>query len=253
MTKSQSSGNGEIASSGRTRPSERRSAGAPRRRTALSLDAIIARALAILDAEGIGALTLRRLAADLGAGVASMYWHVDNKDELLSLCYEATMEPLSRELREHRLDPAAWRAELRELLSGLFELMQSHPWVPQLMIGPLGQDAVVLRIWDQIGSVLTAAGLDEETVFYATSALATQVGAMGLAAARNAYGTDGRENREERLERRADELSRVDPAEYPYVAQGVIQFRDHSETDQFLGGIDLILDGVAARLHPEIS
>jgi AcrR family transcriptional regulator len=240
-----------MTSSERIRPSDRRAAGAPRRRTALSLDAIVARALAILDAEGPEALTLRRLAADLGTGVASMYWHVDNKDELLALCYEATMGPLSRELHERRLNPAAWRAELRALLSGLFELMQSHPWVPELMSGPQSQGAVVMRIWDQVGSVLAALGLDEETVFYASSALATQLGAMGLAAARNAYGTDGRESREERLQRRAGELAGVDPAEYPYIARSVTLFREHTERDQFLGGIDLILDGITVRLHPE--
>lgn len=216
----------------------------------LSLEAIISRALAVLDQEGIDALTLRRLAADLGSGVASMYWHVDNKDELLSLCYEATMEPLSRELREHRLDPAAWRAELRALFSRLFELMQSHPWVAQLMAGPQSQGPVVMRIWDQTGSVLSALGLDDETVFCAASALAAQLGAMGLAAAHSAYGTDGRADREERLQRRAEELSGMDPADYPYVAQSVNLFRDHSEKDQFLGGIDLLLDGIAARVRP---
>lgn len=229
-------------------PSERRAAGAPRRRTVLTLEAILTRALAILDAEGPDALTLRRLAADLGAGVASMYWHVDNKDELLRLCYEAVMEPFSRELGERRLDPADWRAELRDLLSRLFGLMQSRPWVPQLMIGvPLGKDPVVLRVWDQLGSVLTALGLDEETVFYATSALATQLGAMGLAAAYSAYAPG---SREQRLERQAGELAGTDPAEYPYVARSTALFRDHSDTDQFLGGIDLILDGISARQAP---
>jgi AcrR family transcriptional regulator len=240
-----------MTASGRTRPSDRRASGAPRRRTALSLDAIVGRALAILDAEGTEALTLRRLAADLGTGVASMYWHVDNKDELLALCYEATMEPLSRELHERRLDQAAWRAEVRLLLSRLFDLVQQHPWVPELMGGPQSQGPVVMRIWDQIGSVLAALGLDEETVFYASSALAVQLGATGMAAARNAYGTDGRESREERLKRRAGELAQVDPAEYPYIAQSVTLFREHTERDQFLGGVDLILDGITARLHPQ--
>jgi len=240
-----------MTASERARPSDRRASGAPRRRTALSLDAIVGRALAILDAEGSEALTLRRLAADLGAGVASVYWHVDNKDELLALCYEATMGPLSRQLHERRLDPAAWRAELRALLAGLFELIQSHPWVPELMSGPQSHGVVMMRIWDQIGDVLAALGLDEETVFYATSALAIQLGGMGLAAARNAYGTDGRESREDRLKQRAGELALADPAEYPYIAQSVTQFRDHTERDQFLGGIDLILDGITARLRPE--
>src|ERR671910_2827080 len=49
----------------------------------LSTDRIRAAALKILDEEGIEALTMRRLAADLGAGAASLYRHVANRDELL--------------------------------------------------------------------------------------------------------------------------------------------------------------------------
>lgn len=52
---------------------------APRRRP-LHRDRVVAQAITILDGEGPDALTFRRLAADLGVGVATLYWHVDNKD-----------------------------------------------------------------------------------------------------------------------------------------------------------------------------
>lgn len=232
----------------RLRPSDRRATGQRRARPALTLDAIVARACAILDAEGIDALTLRRLASELGVGVASMYWHVDDKDELLRLCYQATTEPLTRELLARPMDPADWRAGLRDLLSSLFKQFNMHPWIGTLMEGPLGQDTVVLRVWDRIGGTLDALGLDPRLVFHASSLLMAHLGAMAAFAARAAYGTDGRLSREERLAQQAAVLAALDPATYPYVPRSVSTFQSHNEEDQFLGGLDIILDGIETHL-----
>jgi len=57
-------------------------------RTPLTQEAIVAAALRILESEGYDALSMRRVAADLGTGAASLYAHVANKDELLKLCID---------------------------------------------------------------------------------------------------------------------------------------------------------------------
>ena len=59
----------------------------PRRepRSALTRDRIVAEALRLLDAEGAEALSMRKLAAALGVGTTSLYWHVANRDELIEL------------------------------------------------------------------------------------------------------------------------------------------------------------------------
>jgi AcrR family transcriptional regulator len=232
----------------RVRPSDRRTGGVRRARPTLTLDAIVERACAILDAEGIDALTLRRLASELGVGVASMYWHVDDKDELLRLCYQTTTEPLTRELLAHPIDPDKWRAGLRDILTSLFEHFNEHPWLGALMEGPLGQDVVVLRIWDRIGGTLDAAGLEPEAVLHAGSLLLAHLGSMAAVAARAAYGSDGRLSREEGLAQQAAGLAALDPAEYPYVTRSVATFQSHTEQDQFLGGLDIILDGIEVRV-----
>ena len=86
---------------------------------------------------------------------------------------------------------------------------------------------------------------------HANSTLVGHLGSMGLVAARSAYGTDGRESREQRLARRADELAALDPTTYPFASSSASMVRGHSERKQFLGGVDLILDGVATRISPE--
>ena len=58
---------------------------ARRRREPISRDAIVAAAIRLLDREGLAALSMRRLADELGAGAASLYWHVGSKDGLLDL------------------------------------------------------------------------------------------------------------------------------------------------------------------------
>ena len=59
--------------------------GRRREQPALSQDQIVAEAIKLLDADGLEALTMRKLGAALGAVATAVYWHVANKDELLEL------------------------------------------------------------------------------------------------------------------------------------------------------------------------
>ena len=61
---------------------------ARRRREPISRDAIVAAAIRLLDREGLAALSMRRLGDELGAGAASLYWHVGSKDGLLDLVFD---------------------------------------------------------------------------------------------------------------------------------------------------------------------
>ena len=64
-------------------------------RRPLTRDAIVDAALALLDREGLSGLSMRKLAQELGAGAASLYWHVGNKEELLSLLLDRIVGELS--------------------------------------------------------------------------------------------------------------------------------------------------------------
>src|SRR6202000_3281865 len=65
------------------RPSRR-----PTRRTALTVEAIVAAAIDVLDEDGVVGLSMRRVADQLGTGAASLYAHVSGKDELLELVFD---------------------------------------------------------------------------------------------------------------------------------------------------------------------
>lgn len=227
----------------RTRPSERR-ASAGRPRTSLTLDAILAQATRILDADGVEGLTLRRLAGELGAGVASVYWYVDDKNELLRLAYEATAGPPVRVLVERPIEPANWREGLRSAALELYGVVEAHPWTAEVMnTQPRG--TLVMVLWDRVGQLLSGLGFSDEMAFHAGSALMSLIGAAGNAALMESRST---EDRDSRLGRGAGELAALDPDEFPFVARTISTYRRHSERDQFLGGLDLLLDGIASRL-----
>jgi AcrR family transcriptional regulator len=72
-------------------------AGGDRRGPKLSRDEIVRAAIAIADAEGADAVSMRRIARELRAGTMSLYWHVDNKDDLLDLMLDALVGEAPRQ------------------------------------------------------------------------------------------------------------------------------------------------------------
>ena len=89
----------------------------PRRpRASLSRDSILDAAIELLDRDGVAGLTLRGLAAELGGGLGSVYWHVAGKEALVDLAIDAVLGRALADveaMRAGRLDPEELRAEGR--------------------------------------------------------------------------------------------------------------------------------------------
>lgn len=100
-------------------------------RARLSKAAVVERGLALADAEGLEALTIRRLAAELGVTPMALYWHFRNKDELLTGLADAVWAEF-----DVRLEPRDdWPVQLRRLLESLVEVLRGHPSASELLIG----------------------------------------------------------------------------------------------------------------------
>jgi AcrR family transcriptional regulator len=82
-----------------------------RRREPISREAIVAAAIRLLDREGLAALSMRRLAEELGTGAASLYWHVGSKDGLLDLVFDE----LIGEEQVPGADPSRWQEQLKDI------------------------------------------------------------------------------------------------------------------------------------------
>jgi TetR/AcrR family transcriptional regulator, tetracycline repressor protein len=111
-------------------------------RPGLSKAAVVERGLALADAEGLEAVTIRRLAAGLGVTPMALYWHFRNKEELLTELADAVWAEL-----EVRVDPRAdWPDQLRRLLESLVQVLRGHPSASRLLVGSekrMGQAAMV--------------------------------------------------------------------------------------------------------------
>src|SRR6516165_1807108 len=84
---------------------------ARRRREPISREAIVKAAIQLLDREGLAALSMRRLGEELGAGAASLYWHVGSKDGLLDL----VLDELIGEGKIPDPDPEHWQEQLKQV------------------------------------------------------------------------------------------------------------------------------------------
>ncbi|NBE84957.1 TetR/AcrR family transcriptional regulator [Micromonospora rubida] len=104
----------------RTREPTSRSAG-----PGLSVDRIVRAAIEVADAEGIDALTMRRVSEALGVGTMSVYTYVPGKAELL----DVMVDTLYGEMRRPADVPGGWQARLEQIARENLELYRAHPWL----------------------------------------------------------------------------------------------------------------------------
>ena len=126
-----------------------------RRREPISREAIVTAAVQLLDREGLSAFSMRRLGEELGAGAASLYWHVGSKDGLLDL----VLDHLIGEQQIPDPDPEHWREQLKDVARTQRATSLRHPYLVRVSIGriPMGPNA--LRYSERVLAILRAGGL----------------------------------------------------------------------------------------------
>ncbi|MFJ4526419.1 TetR/AcrR family transcriptional regulator [Streptomyces sp. NPDC088810] len=109
-------------------------------RPAYTRDDIAAAAVRIADAQGLDAVSMRHVAAELGCGTMSLYNYVPRKEDLYELMVDAAGA-------EHApWEPSGdWRADMRRVAGQTRELMHRHPWLPRLMSPVYGFSPNALR------------------------------------------------------------------------------------------------------------
>jgi AcrR family transcriptional regulator len=126
-------------------------------RTPLSRERVLAAAVALADAEGLPALTMRRLAADLGVEAMSLYYHLPGKNGLL----DGLVETVIAEAVGRASAPRAavdWRDTLRDWFLAARVVMLRHPWAPTLMGPGRGLPPGLYAYYERILATLIGAG-----------------------------------------------------------------------------------------------
>jgi AcrR family transcriptional regulator len=215
-------------------------------RLALSRDQIVRAALAIAEAEGAQAISMRRIATELGSTAMALYRHVFSKDDLLDLMLDAVFGEIA--LPEQ---PAGdWRADLRMFAYASRTVLKRHPWVLSLLISRPTLGPNYLRWFEFSLACVANRGLD----------IATMIQVVGVL---NGYisATVSYEIAEEEHTRRIG-LSEADKREIitPYIQQMIASgrypnfarfFAEEVNLDpeqSFTFGIECVLDGIAVQL-----
>jgi AcrR family transcriptional regulator len=134
---------------------------ARRSREPLNRDGVLTAAIALVDAEGIQALTMRRLAADLGIEAMSLYYHLPGKEGLLDGLAEAVVGEINVAADGVAGDGGTaqeWRGLLRRRFLAAREVMLRHPWAPGLLTSRTTVPAGVMRYYEQILATLVGGG-----------------------------------------------------------------------------------------------
>ena len=151
------------------------------RRAPLSRTRVLRAAVKVADDGGVEALTMRRLAEELGAEAMSLYYHVANKEEVL----DGVVETIATEINDAvaRLDVpskgAAWKKAARLRILTAREILLRHPWAPRVFENRTNPNLAVLRYYDGLLGIMRDGGFSNDLAHHAMHALGSR--ALGFA------------------------------------------------------------------------
>ncbi|MFE9745723.1 TetR/AcrR family transcriptional regulator [Saccharothrix saharensis] len=207
----------------------------------LSQELIVRTGLDVLLAEGLDAVSMRRVAQALGTGPASLYAHVATKDELVELMLDRVLEDVPLPVP----DPDRWQHQVKELLGGQVAAMRDYPGIAkvawQVMI-PIGPNA--LRHGEALLSLLRAGGLSLTQAAYAADALALYTKAFAYEG--SAWSAVDQAEVADRGRRMGDYLTALPPDTFANMLAVGPLFTAETAAERFEFGLDMLLGGLAA-------
>lgn len=212
---------------------------------ALDRDLVVRTALDLLDAEGLDGLTLRKIAAALDVKAPALYWHFQNKQQLL----DEMATTMAREAVGSACPPdVCWQEHLRLLATALRRMLLSRRDGARLFGGTYMTDASPVVAGEPMLQALVDAGADLRQAVGVSRTLNCYVIGFVLEEQGVVSPSGDRDHRFDPDERR----SRIDEARFPLTARSSeYVFGDFDQS--FSDGVELIIAGMEALLatHPE--
>ena len=213
------------------------------RRAPLSRERVLLEAVALADENGIGTLTMRRLADRLDVEPMSLYHHVANKDEIL----DGMVDVVFREIQLPPTD-AEWKTAMRDRASSARDALRRHPWAISLMQSRATPGPATLRHHDAVIGCLRKAGFTIELAAHAISAIDGYLYGFAMQELNLPFTTP-----EETAAMAATFLDQFPAEEYPHLAElttkHVLQ-PGYDYGNEFEFGLNLILDGLERARTP---
>ena len=217
-----------------------------RRREPISREAIVKAAVDLLDREGLAALSMRRLGDELGAGAASLYWHVGSKDGLLDL----VLDEIIGEQQVPDPEPARWQEQLKEVARTMRRTSLRHPYVVRISIGriPMGPNA--LQYSERVLAIVRAGGLPPRLAVQGYLVLIATVNGFTMDETGVEDGSAPKLDPDE-LQKAADMardyIASLPAAQFPNMTELASEFAFSDADDRFEMLIDIFVEGLARR------
>lgn len=221
----------------------------PQRRRAgkepLSQDRIVTAAIEILDAEGLDAVSTRRVAEALGTGSASLYAHIASRDELVELMYDR----IAGEIEVPDPDPARWQEQLADYARSAQRVLAAHADIARASLAAIPTGANRLRMADRLLAILVGAGLPRQTAAWATDRLQLYIDADAyegwLHTARARTGLSA----EEYIGSIREYYRQLPADRFPHLADLADTVLSGDSDERFEFGLGLLIDGLAGHLR----
>ena len=210
-------------------------------RARLSKRAVVDRALKLADTDGLDALTIRKLAQDLGVTPMALYWHFRSKEDLL----EGMAEQVWGEI-DVRVDPSVpWWAQLQGGLESLLRVLRAHPSAPPLLLGTEKRNEAALRANEAALEILLGAGFDP--VHAAEIARSTLWTGITLVMSEAGYKPELSDEERAEWNRRSQlQLAMLPAAKYPRLVQCAAPMANCDPDFHYRLGVEMFIAGVRA-------
>ncbi len=208
-------------------------------RPGLTRERIVEAAAAVADREGLHGVSMRRVGRELGVEAMSLYHHVAGKDALLDALGDWLMVQVERPSAD-----AGWRVGIRARCVSLRAVMREHPWGPAIVESRRAPGMALLGHLESVLDCLHRGGFPVQLAAHAFSVLDAYVYGFVLTEQSLPFEPGGD------VDDLAAEMALpadVFPRMAAFVEQ-VIVGRSYDYGDEFAYGLDLVLDGLDARL-----
>ncbi|GEC09999.1 TetR family transcriptional regulator [Streptomyces spinoverrucosus] len=201
---------------------------APRSTRRLSHDRVVREALRLARAEGLPAVTMRRVAESLGTSAMALYRHVDNREALLVAMLDEVAKGIS--LPEPVADP---RSEITVLMTAIHDALHDEPWAVRLLITDRLAGPSILPVVERIMAALLRAGLSPRDAMVAYGLLWHYTAGELLSVHHDVPDSFGRRM-----------VAAADPAAYPALVEVFSALPPGPAGDWFPENLQRLLDGL---------
>ena len=211
-------------------------------RIPLNKQRVLGAAVALADRGGVRSLSMRKLAHELGVEAMSLYHHVANKDDILDGIVDVVFSEI-----ELPSGDADWKAAMRQRAISAREALLRHPWATGLMESRSTPGPATLRHHDAVLGILRTAGFSVELAAHAFSVLDSYIYGFALQEANLPFDTP-----EETAEVAQAIMAEFPADEYPHLTEMTVEHvlqPGYDYGNEFLFGLDLILDGLDRARH----